>query len=84
MSQHSVERTLGKLLTDEAFRERFFAIPELASWESGLQLSEVELEALSRISRAGLLRVATQLDKRICRVPLEHPGLPLGTRAFRD
>jgi hypothetical protein len=48
MSQPGVERTLGKLLTDEAFRERFLAAPELASWEPGLQLSAVELEALSR------------------------------------
>jgi len=71
MSQPAVERTLGKLLTDEAFRDRFFAAPELATWEVGLQLSTVELEALSRISRVGLLHVALWLDKRICQVPLE-------------
>lgn len=70
MSQQSVERTLGKLLTDAAFRERFFAEPGLACWEAGLQLTAVELEALSAISRAGLLHVAGQLDKRICRAPL--------------
>jgi hypothetical protein len=74
MSQQSVERTLGKLLTDESFRERFFAVPELATWELGLQLSALELEALSGISQAGILHVAAQLDKRICRVPLDRPS----------
>jgi hypothetical protein len=39
VSQQSVERTLGKLLTDPAFRERFFAEPGLTSWEAGLQLT---------------------------------------------
>jgi hypothetical protein len=68
VSQQSVERTLGKLLTDPAFRERFFAEPGLASWEAGLPLTAMELEALSEISRAGLLHVARKLDKRICRL----------------
>ena len=31
MSQHAVERTLGKLLTDEAFRERFFTTPRVTA-----------------------------------------------------
>jgi hypothetical protein len=74
VSQQAVERTLGKLLTDEAFRERFFVSPGLASWEVGLQLSAVELEALSGISRAGLVHVAKQLDRRICRARLERSG----------
>ena len=34
MTQQAVERTLGKLLTDENFRDRFFANPELACWEA--------------------------------------------------
>lgn len=68
MSQQSVERTLGKLLTDPVFRERFFAEPGLATWEAGLQLTAIELEAMSEISRAGLLHVAGLLDKRICRL----------------
>jgi|ERR687891_1098830 hypothetical protein len=80
MSQQAVERTLGKLLTDEAFRERFFAAPELASWEVGLQLSAVELEALSGTSRPGLLHLAAQLDKRICRVPLARGDPPAAGR----
>ena len=45
MTQQAVERALGKLLTDENFRERFFAGPELACWEAGFALSPVELIA---------------------------------------
>jgi hypothetical protein len=36
VTQQAVERALGKLLTDENFRERFFENPEAASWEAGL------------------------------------------------
>ena len=46
VTQQALERALGKLLTDENFRERFFASPELAYWEAGFALSPVELEAL--------------------------------------
>lgn len=46
MTQQAVERALGKLLTDENFRERFFENPEAASWEAGLALSPIELEGL--------------------------------------
>ena len=46
VSQQAVERALGKLLTDENFRDRFFTNPELATWEAGFTLSSIELEAL--------------------------------------
>ncbi len=48
MTQQAVERALGKLLTDENFRERFFASPQLAWWEAGFALSSIEIDALSR------------------------------------
>lgn len=50
MTQQAVERALGKLLTDENFRDRFFANPEIATWEAGFTLSSIELEALSGLS----------------------------------
>ncbi len=34
MSQEAVERTLGKLLTDECFRERFFTTPRVSALSS--------------------------------------------------
>ena len=48
VSQQAVERALGKLLTDEAFRTRFFAAPGTACWEAGLPLSAVEPVAEAR------------------------------------
>jgi hypothetical protein len=57
VTQQAVERALGKLLTDENFRERFFAGPGLACWEAGFALSPVELEALSRVSHEALAQL---------------------------
>jgi hypothetical protein len=54
VTQQAVERALGKLLTDENFRDRFFTNPEIATWEAGFTLSSIELEALSGLSRPSL------------------------------
>ena len=70
VTQQAVERTLGKLLTDENFRDRFFTNPELASWEAGFTLSPIELDALSRLSHEALARLGEGLDKRISRASL--------------
>ncbi len=67
MSQNAVEQTLGKLATDEEFRARFFAA---ATWEAGLPLSPIELEALSGLSRAAIARFSQSLDGRIRRLCL--------------
>jgi hypothetical protein len=48
MSQRAVEQVLGKLLTDEEFRRRFFEDPHCACVLSGFELSPVELEAVMR------------------------------------
>jgi hypothetical protein len=71
MTQQAVERALGKLVTDEAFRERFFAAPIAACLEAGLTLSSVELEALSRLSPAQLAQFAEDIDARISRACLD-------------
>ena len=71
MTQQAVERALGKLLTDENFRERFFESPEAASWEAGLALSPIELEALARVPRHALASLHDELDKRISRPSLD-------------
>ena len=73
MTQQAVEQALGKLVADEAFRERFFAAPVAACREAGLALSAVELEALSRLSRHQLARLAEDLDGRISRPCLTEP-----------
>ena len=78
MTQQAVERVLGKLLTDENFRERFFASPELACWEAGLALSPVELEALSRVSSEALAQLSEALDERISRPSLDPNRREIG------
>jgi hypothetical protein len=74
MSQQAVERAIGKLLTDPAFRGRFFQDPAAASLCAGLDLSGTELDALTRISPRRLARFGASLDRRICRLVL----LPVG------
>ena len=76
MSQRVVERAVGKLVTDEGFRNRFFRNPEKASFNEGLNLSRQELEALARIPKAALAALSERLDDRICR--LHVPGEPSG------
>jgi len=68
VSQNAVERTLGKLATDDEFRARFFENPAAATWEAGLPLSPVELEALSRLSQTAVVRFSQSLDGRIRRL----------------
>ena len=76
MSQHAVERTLGKLLTDESFRERFFTTPRETAWAAGLRLSDIELAALSELSRSALGSFGATLDPRICRLCLATESSP--------
>jgi len=76
MSQHAVERTLGKLLTDESFRERFFTAPRVTAWGAGLRLSDIELAALSGLSRSALRSFSASLDPRICRLCLTTESSP--------
>jgi hypothetical protein len=76
VTQQAVERALGKLITDEAFRERFFVSPAAACRDAGLAVSPTELEALSRLPRAALAQFAEGLDGRISRASLEPTAPP--------
>ena len=68
MSQQAVERAIGKLVTDDAFREQFGADSVAASRQAGLSLSMAELAALSRIPRLTLEALASCLDDGIRRL----------------
>jgi hypothetical protein len=70
MSQRAVERALGRLVTDPAFRRRFFREPVRASFEVGLDLSADELDALRRIPSRALARLSESIDDRLCRLNL--------------
>lgn len=77
MSQRGVEVALGRLATDEAWRDRFrrgpaAALKELAG--SGLELSAVELSALERLEPSAVHRFAQALDPRLQRAVLVTQG----------
>ena len=50
------------LLLDAASCERFFLDPSSATWEAGLPLSPIEVDALSRLSRVAIARFRESLD----------------------
>lgn len=68
MSQRGVERTLGKLVTDEGFRGEFLQSPRRASLRIGVELSGHEIEALLSIPLAALDEFCGKLDARICKL----------------
>ncbi len=78
MCQAAVERTLGKLVTDETFRRRFFRDPAPTSFSAGLDLSRAELDALSRLPVEAIVQFSACLDDRICRLPLDEEVRPTG------
>jgi hypothetical protein len=68
MSQRAVERVLGQLLTDEAFRERFFSDVWIAFVPYASDLTSDELDALRQVPRSALAALSARLDDRICRL----------------
>jgi hypothetical protein len=68
VSQRAVEQVLGKMVTDERFREAFLVNPESAALQTGLALGRDEITALRRIPRELLDAFAAKLDGRICRL----------------
>lgn len=80
MSQRDVERTLGRLLTDEGFREDFSLDPASACLALGIQLTPGELEALLRIPRSMLATLGARLDDRICRLHIQRGEPAPGAR----
>ena len=70
MCQRDVERTLGRLLTDEQFRREFRVDPDLTARAAGLELSLLELEALDAIPGRALARLCAHVDARIRRLAI--------------
>jgi hypothetical protein len=77
MSQAAVERVLGKLVTDEAFRDRFFRDPAVTSFSAGCELSQGELDALTRLPVQAIAAFSACLDDRIRWLPVEEAGRAL-------
>ena len=76
MSQASVERIVGRLVTDEDFRRDFCADPErvvrgLAG--RGIELTRAEVTALVTLDPSTLDRFADDLDPRLQKASLRAP-----------
>ena len=76
MSQRDVEWTLGRLVTDEGFREEFFGEGQARALRAGLDLSRDELDALSCVPRAAVAALAARIDGRICRIHIPGQHAP--------
>ncbi|MBK9715318.1 MAG: Franean1_4349 family RiPP [Kouleothrix sp.] len=63
MSQHEVERVIGRAVTDSAFRKALIDNAREAC--KGYDLTEDEIEALEALDSESLLAFAGTLDKRI-------------------
>jgi aryl-alcohol dehydrogenase-like predicted oxidoreductase len=99
MTQRSVEILIGKLLTDEELRESFQRNPQAALLQlrnQGLELSSLELQALSSMTPAEVGGLAEAIDPRLQRASLRRrdmtdalrdtttlPTMPLGTTGMR-
>lgn len=73
MSQGNVERIVGRLVTDERFRRRFWqeraaTLAELI--EGGCELNPCERRALVSISQESVERFAAAIDPRIQKTDL--------------
>ena len=76
MSQDSIERLLGRLLTDASFRADAVAARENVSRLEGYGLTQGELNLLALIDPFAFEGIAVNLDPSLCRAPTQprrHP-----------
>jgi hypothetical protein len=67
MSQDSVERLLGRMLTDASFRDDAQASLTNVCRQEGYNLTEGELNLVERINVRTLESVVAKLDPGLCR-----------------
>jgi hypothetical protein len=73
MAHKTVQFIIGRILTDEELREKFLAAPieTLSSFrESGLELTDTEVDALASIDREFWKSGAESIDPRLQRCGL--------------
>lgn len=76
MSQRNVERVIGRLVTDEAFRHRFETDPGAVLrevTECGVELTPCERHALASLELRAARRFAEAIDPRLQKCDL-HGG----------
>jgi hypothetical protein len=79
VTQRNLEIIIGRLLTDEDFRETFVNNPQLALGElldRGAELSLAEMAAIVRVDAKLWLKVAEQIDPRLQKASLKSPSRP--------
>ena len=77
MAQRTVEMLIGRLITDEQFRDEFLldARRLLQSlFDAGLELSRTEMSALMDTDRSIWARTADAIDPRLQKVNLASMG----------
>lgn len=67
MSQESVEKLLGRLITDDDFRENATGAFSKACFEEGFELTDAERKIVQEIDFDRFAFLACRLDKRIKR-----------------
>ena len=75
LAQRIIEMLIGRLITDEQFREDFLQDPEntlLSLCDRGLDLSRTEIAALIGTDPALWSRTADALDPRLQKASLKH------------
>lgn len=75
MSQRSVEQVIGKLVTDEDFRQRFERSREATLAEvvaHGLELNAIEWRALRTLDVTAYAQLAGCLDPRLQKIRLRR------------
>lgn len=74
MTQRSIEIVVGRLVTDEEFRQTFLRDPHQALvllLERGMHLTQSEISALVAMDAAFWERVAEQVDPRLQKANLK-------------
>jgi hypothetical protein len=79
VTQRNVELLIGRLLTDEEFRDLFLADPERALrtlLDRGFHLTQSEIAALRAIDASLWPRVASEIDPRLRKARMRLPDEP--------
>lgn len=87
MTQRNVELVIGRLLTDEEFRQKFLVDPQRSLHdllEHGTQLTALEVAALLATDMRLWNRVANQIDARLQKGSLKAPRFEAGTSGSCD
>lgn len=67
MSQETVERILGRLITDERFRASAFESLEAANLQEGYRLTPVELQLMTTLELKQIVELSRSIDPGLCR-----------------